>query len=286
MQRHGLRACQRQRQLSVLNEPQQRAVDHQHGALLVAAGPGSGKTRVVTERTAKLIEAGVSPRAILLCTFTNKAAGEMRGRLSKRVGKVSAQIAITTMHSLAARMLRGVDPNYLEGRTRRFSIYSNDDQRAVVRDIVATMKLKAGDFPPGKLVSWISRQKSAGAHAEDEQLEETLDQAQLIWRHYEAELRAANAFDFDDLIGRFMALAESSTALGAELRRRFEYVIVDEYQDTNQPQYRLVKALASSGNLCVVGDVQQSVYGFRGADRAIIERFKDEFGATDVFLYV
>jgi len=275
-----------------LNPAQKQAVDHHEGPLLVMAGPGSGKTRVVTHRTAKLIERGISPSRIMLVTFTKKAAGEMRGRLKKLVGGDGAKaIWCGTFHALSARMLRSFEDDRLrQGRGRDFIIYGPSDGESVVKLIASELELEKEDYKPADMREFISRCKSAALSPDDVDISdergERGERMRDIWLGYEAALKRANAFDFDDLLLVVMRLAESDTAVGRGMRNRFSHVLVDEYQDTNVVQFRLTRAFAEgSGNICVVGDHRQSIYGFRGADHRNILAFGQNFpGATVVDL--
>ncbi len=262
--------------LNGLNTVQQRAVRHESGPLLVLAGAGSGKTRVLTYRIAHLVSRGVNPRRILAVTFTNKAAGEMRRRVSDLVGDDARQIWIGTFHSVCARILR------LEARwgwwSPSFSIYDETDQIALVKDCMKRANLAESSLAPRSILSAISHAKdrllSADAYSAEGggYFEECVAR---VYREYEKGLIDNNAFDFDDLIMRTVELLKRNRPVLDAYADRFEHVLVDEYQDTSHAQYQLVNLLSSGWrNLCVVGDDDQSIYGWRGADISNILDFE------------
>ena len=266
--------------LDSLNDEQRAAAAHTEGAVLIFAGAGSGKTRVLTHRIAYLLHEDLAPaHRILAVTFTNKAAGELKSRLHALVGPRAAGLWVGTFHSIGVRILRrdgsavGVAPNFV--------IYDDADQRQLVREILRDLNLDEKHFSPGSLLNQISRAKercltpAAYANTADGQLGTTVS---AVYAEYEKRLAQSNALDFDDLIMRTLAVVERDDAVGAQWRARFQYVLVDEYQDVNEAQYRMVRALSrGSGNICVVGDDDQSIYGFRGADHRIILRFERDF---------
>ena len=263
--------------LEALNDRQREAVLCTEGPLLVLAGAGSGKTRVLTFRIAHLVhDLGVEPRAILAFTFTNKAAGEMRERVSGLLGGSPRDLWVGTFHATGVRILRlkgqkiGVDPG--------FSIYDTDDQESLVRRILKDLQLAEKDLTPKAARSAISAAKNALiSPAEFEEAATTFRDEKLakIYREYATRLRAANALDFDDLIGEPIRLFEEHPDVRDLFAERFRYVLVDEYQDTNAAQVRLIGHLASAHrNLCVVGDDDQSIYGWRGADIGNILSFE------------
>ena len=266
---------------ATLNPGQLRAVEHGSGPMLVLAGPGSGKTRVVTMRAARLVERGVEPSRILLVTFTRKAATEMQARIGKLVGHTrAAAIWVGTFHSTCAKLLRSLyNDSWRKGRSRDFIIYDPDDGKAIVRAAIDELGLDRKEFDPKETLAIISRIKGEGKSVEDELTSgEDSDKAVVaIARGYEKALERADAYDYDDLLTIAMELAEGSHAVGTAWRKLFTHVIVDEYQDTNSVQFRLVNALGASRNLCVVGDHRQSIYRFRGADWRNIELFRKEF---------
>ena len=267
--------------LNSLNPQQREAVETAKGPVLILAGAGTGKTRVITFRIAHLIERGVPPAHILAVTFTNKAAREMRERVSKLVPRASRKAAsartegntsreetqptICTFHSLCVRILR----QHIEklGYKRNFVIYDAAEQLGAVKKILAQISSKGPKVDPAAVLSLLSRFKNAGERAPAFVEPEAMAMAQHIKLRYESALRACNAVDFDDLILLTLRLfAEHPDALEA-CRARYRYVMVDEYQDTNAAQFRLVHGLTQEHrNLCVVGDDDQSIYGWRGAE--------------------
>ncbi|MEZ4226024.1 MAG: UvrD-helicase domain-containing protein [Polyangiaceae bacterium] len=263
---------------AALNPPQAEAVRHESGPLLVFAGAGSGKTRVITYRIANLLaEHRVAPYRILAVTFTNKAAGELRSRLCSLAGEeVTRDIWAGTFHSLCAKLLR----RYHEaaGLSPKFVIYDDTDQRAVMTRLLKEMDIDEKRLPPRYALSLIHAEKREGRLPDDRQL--GLDPVMTdVYVGYQNAMRTAAALDFEDLILEAMRLAENeSSEVGKALRERFDHVLVDEFQDTNQTQYRLVKALsAATRNLCVVGDDDQSIYRWRGADVRLIRGFRRDF---------
>jgi DNA helicase-2/ATP-dependent DNA helicase PcrA len=268
-----------------LNQPQREAVLHAHGPLLVFAGAGSGKTRVITYRIANLLSThGVPPYRILAVTFTNKAAGEMKERLVQLAGsELVGDLWVGTFHSICARLLRRYGDDV--GLTRSFSIYDDSDQKAVMTRVLRDLKLDDRLYPPKVVLGRIHREKQEGRLPEEVELSGHFDEeTQRAYAGYERALRAANAVDFDDLLLHVMRMVESPTSrAGEELRRRFDFVLVDEFQDTNRVQYRLVRALAArTNNLCVVGDDDQSIYSWRGADVLNIRGFERDFPGARV----
>ena len=269
--------------LSDLTASQKAAVTHAEGPMLVLAGPGSGKTRVITRRVAWLIAAGVPAARILAVTFTNKAAEEMRSRL--RAMDAAPGSTLCTFHSLCARILREFSDR--AGLPARFSIYDQADQKSVLRDIYKDKALDAGRYPPASVLRKISRAKSgmrrAGGDPGDCGPEIPDAVVRDISDAYEAILKAAGALDFDDLLLRTADLLEADEDLRSRLGRRFLFVMVDEYQDTNTCQYRIARSLARDhGNLFVTGDPDQSIYGWRGADIENILAFERDFPGAPV----
>ena len=267
--------------LDSLNDRQRQAVTHGDGPLLILAGAGSGKTRALTHRIAYLIHArGVDPTHILAVTFTNKAAGEMKERVKELLGAGGPAVWVATFHSTCARILRVAAP--LVGRTRDFVIYNTADQRGLVRDILAELRWDAKKFPPAAFLSSISEAKnellSPEAFAARAAGEVWVERTARVYRAYQNELERNNALDFDDLILKVVELWEKDPAELARYQERFRYLLVDEYQDTNHAQYRLVRALAARyRNLSVVGDDDQSIYAFRGADTRNILEFERDY---------
>jgi DNA helicase-2/ATP-dependent DNA helicase PcrA len=264
--------------LEHLNPPQRAAVLHGDGPLVVFAGAGSGKTRVITQRIAHLIEErGVAPWSILAVTFTNKAAGEMRERLAPLVGDSVRSLWVGTFHSVCARLLRRHADRI--GVRRDFTIYDDGDQLAMIKRILRELDIDEKRHPPKSIASRIDRAKQEllGPGELDGDDPPSVV-ARKVYAVYEERMAAAGALDFGDLIHRFTRALEADDALRAELAHSFRYILVDEFQDTNHAQLRLVRALASAHrNLCVVGDDDQSIYRWRGADRRNILDFRDAF---------
>jgi DNA helicase-2/ATP-dependent DNA helicase PcrA len=280
-----------------LNEPQTEAVLHVDGPLLVFAGAGSGKTRVITYRIANLVATHhVPPYKILAVTFTNKAAGEMRERLRHLLGEdVARDLWVGTFHATCARLLRR--HHAAVGLGRDFVIYDDADQRSVVNRIVKDLQIDDKRYPPRMLLSQIHKNKQEALGPGEMTVANYLeDVAVKVYSAYEAHLRASNACDFDDLLLHILRLVESPepelgdelqfpppeidvmAEAGAALRKQFKYVLVDEFQDTNAVQYRLVRAMVRAhGNLAVVGDDDQSIYSWRGADVRNIRGFSSDF---------
>ncbi len=262
-----------------LNPPQQEAVRHVHGPLLILAGAGSGKTTVITRRIAWLIEEeGVSPASILAVTFTNKAAEEMRERVQRLVSVPSQQLWVSTFHSFCTRILRREGDRTPVGRD--FVIFDPSDQKSLVKQVLAELKLPEKQFHPKKVLEMISDFKNrcllpeeARAEALDAWTRKFMDAYEL----YQRGLRNSRACDFDDLLLHTERLFRDG-ALQEVYAQRFKYLLVDEYQDTNRAQYLLVQHLAQRHhNLCVVGDEDQSIYGWRGADIRNILDFQQDF---------
>ncbi|HEX2734447.1 MAG TPA: UvrD-helicase domain-containing protein [Polyangiaceae bacterium] len=267
-----------------LNPAQQDAVSHLDGPLVVFAGAGSGKTRVITYRIANLIASGARPHRILAVTFTNKAAGEMRARLAELTGEgIAQELWVGTYHAICCRLLRRYHKDV--GLGRNFVIYDDGDQKSLMGRIIKERKLDDRVFVPKQVLGRIHKQKQEGREPSDLRNSTTFTQEMVeLYEAYEAGLRSSNAVDFDDLILHVMRLAEDSASpAGEELRSKFDYVLVDEFQDTNQVQYRLLRAIASrTKNLCVVGDDDQSIYSWRGADVRNIRGFKRDFAGAKI----
>ena len=264
-----------------LNEPQREAVLHADGPLLILAGAGSGKTRVLTHRIAYLIEElGVNPWNILAITFTNKAAGEMRQRVDDLVGFGSESIWVSTFHSMCVRILRRFIDRL--GYDSRFTIYDTDDQKTLMKAVCKKVDIDTKRFKERMLLSVISSAKNEMILPEEFELNACGDFAQLkiakVYREYEAQLKANNALDFDDLLVKTVQLLQTQPDVRENYQERFRYIMVDEYQDTNTVQFKLVSLLAGKyRNLCVVGDDDQSIYKFRGANIRNILDFEKEY---------
>lgn len=270
--------------LSLLNKEQREAVETLEGSLLVLAGAGSGKTRVLTYRIANLINNGVKPWNILALTFTNKAAAEMRERVENLVGEAATDIWVTTFHSCCVRILRMECARI--GYERNFSIYNDSDQMKLIGDILKDMGMSEKNAPKREMKERISSAKSKSLNA-TQYITDTYNDfgalALRVYNQYQKRLKAANAFDFDDLLVKVLELFETCPDVLDKYRNKFRYVLVDEYQDTNMPQYRLVELLCRNhGNICVVGDDDQSIYGWRGADIRNILSFEHDFDGTKV----
>jgi ATP-dependent DNA helicase UvrD/PcrA len=266
--------------MAELNPPQAQAVTHHLGPLLVFAGAGSGKTRVITYRVANLlVEHRVPPYRILAVTFTNKAAGELKARLEQLAGpEVTRDLWVGTFHSVCARLLRRYHAEV--GLGERFVIYDESDQKAVMTRVLKDLDIDERRLAPKLALSWVHRHKREGLLPRDVEPESNYDQALLeVYAKYQKALATANAVDFEDLILYVTRIAEDPKSLaGEELRRRFRFVLVDEFQDTNAIQYRLIRALSGGErNLCVVGDDDQSIYRWRGADVELIRGFRKDF---------
>ncbi len=262
-----------------LNQPQQEAVLHTEGPLLILAGAGSGKTRVLTHRIAYLIESGVSPWNILAITFTNKAADEMRQRVDRIVGTGREAVWVSTFHSACVRILRR-HIDFL-GFDNHFAIYDTDDQKTVIKEVCRKLNVDTKVFKEKALMAEISHYKDklyTPEDAEKEAYDFNEKKTAAVYREYQAQLRKNNALDFDDLIMRTVELFEKHPQVLDYYQERFRYICVDEYQDTNYAQFRLVSLLAEKyRNLCVVGDDDQSIYRFRGADIRNILEFEQIF---------
>jgi ATP-dependent DNA helicase UvrD/PcrA len=275
-----------ERLLAGLNEPQREAVRHGEGPLLVLAGAGSGKTRVLTHRIAYLLATGAArPGEILAITFTNKAAAEMRERVERLVGRSARAMWVTTFHSACARMLR-VDAERL-GYSRGFTIYDEADSLRMLKRCLEELRADPKRYPPRSIRSQISGAKNRlvdpAAFAEAAQGNPLQEVAAEAYALYEKRMLAANAMDFDDLLVRTVNALELLEEVRDRWRRTFRHVLVDEYQDTNHAQYRLLQLLAAEhGSLMVVGDEDQSVYGFRHADIRNILDFERDFPEAEV----
>ncbi len=269
-----------------LNPKQKEAVLHTDGPLLILAGAGSGKTRVLTHRIAYLIdECGVNPWNIMAITFTNKAAGEMRERVDNLVGFGAESIWVSTFHSSCVRILRRHIENL--GYTTSFSIYDSDDQKTLMRQVFKTLDIDTKQFKERSVLAAISSAKDKLIPPEEFLLNAGGDFREKktgeIYKEYQKQLKKNNALDFDDLIVKTVELFQNNPQILDYYQERFRYIMVDEYQDTNMAQFKLVSLLASKyRNLCVVGDDDQSIYRFRGADIQNILSFENTFPGTMV----
>ncbi len=267
-----------------LNPDQQEAVYHPGGPLLVVAGAGSGKTRVLTQRIAWLISQGTSPMAILAITFTNKAAEEMRHRVADLVGPTARSMWVTTFHKACVRMLR--QHAELIGYPKQFTIYDSQDSKRLIGYVIRDMGLDAKKFPANAAQSRISLWKNeliTSAVAFDTAEHISARRNAEIYREYQARLIRAGAMDFDDLLVNVVHLFEAHSEVLRQYQERFQHILIDEYQDTNQAQNRIVLMLgALHHNVCVVGDSDQSIYKFRGADLRNIDQFESAFGEATV----
>lgn len=264
-----------------LNEQQKEAVLHTEGPLLILAGAGSGKTRVLTHRIAYLIEEkGVNPWNILAITFTNKAAGEMRERVDNLVGFGSESIWVSTFHSMCVRILRRhID---LLGFDTNFTIYDTDDQKTLMKDICKLLQIDTKIFRERSLLAAISQAKNELVTPEEFRIQAQGDFSRQkiasVYEEYEKQMRANNALDFDDLLVKAVQLFQTQADVLDYYQERFRYIMVDEYQDTNTVQFELVRLLSAKyRNLCVVGDDDQSIYKFRGANIRNILDFEQVF---------
>ncbi|OBI89426.1 DNA helicase PcrA [Mycobacterium sp. 1245805.9] len=277
--------------LDGLNPQQRQAVVHEGSPLLIVAGAGSGKTAVLTRRIAYLIAArGVGVGQILAITFTNKAAAEMRDRVVRLVGPRARAMWVSTFHSTCVRILRN-QASLIKGLNSNFSIYDADDSRRLLQMIGRDMGLDIKRYSPRLLANAISNLKNELIYPDEAVTNLTEDSDELsrtvasVYGEYQRRLRAANALDFDDLIGETVAVLQTFPEIAQYYRRRFRHVLVDEYQDTNHAQYVLVRELVGTetidgvppGELCVVGDADQSIYAFRGATIRNIEDFERDY---------
>ncbi|MCH8830461.1 MAG: UvrD-helicase domain-containing protein, partial [Planctomycetes bacterium] len=264
-----------------MTESQRIAVEHREGPMLILAGPGSGKTRVITHRIAGMTADGINPRSILAITFTNKAAHEMVERVAVLIPGV--RVWISTFHRFCARLLR--QRAEAVGLQSNFSILDSADQKQLVKQILSDLNIDSVHFPPRQIASRISRAKNELKSAEEvartfsdsvgNHLEAVLAR---VYPKYQQRLLESNAVDFDDLLLHVVTLLSENPNLREQFSERYRYVMVDEYQDTNLAQYRIVAALSSGHrNLCVTGDPDQSIYGWRGAKIENILRFERDF---------
>ncbi len=273
-------------QSELLNDVQREAVEHTDGPVLIFAGAGSGKTRVLTHRIAYLLEKKqVFPDRILAVTFTNKAAGEMKARLERMVGAPARDLWVGTFHAMCVRMLRrdgrkiGISPN--------FAIMDDADQRSIARDVIADLDFDERQISPGAALAEISKAKNnlwSPDQYEEKNPSFAGERFAQVYREYDRRLGESNGLDFDDLIANAIKLLEEDEEARARYQTKFKYILVDEYQDVNYAQYKLVATLAKEhGNITVVGDDDQSIYSWRGSDYRMILRFEEDFPGAKVF---
>ena len=271
--------------LKDLNERQREAVLATEGPLLVLAGAGTGKTRVITYRVAHLLERGVPGNTILAVTFTNKAAEVMKQRISdllRSSGRDASDVWVSTFHSFCARLLRREAKNL--GLPRDFAIYDDDNQKTAIKRAIEQLDFSTEDYPPRSIRAQISHAKNNGITPDDMAAEARQSDdpgrkdVAAIFRAYETMLRSANALDFDDLLLRAVELLREHPKVREAWNSRFQYLMVDEFQDTNRAQEEIVRLLAGTRkNVCVVGDEDQSIYGWRGARAGNLKRFTEDF---------
>lgn len=271
--------------LEGLNPAQARAVEHAEGPLLIMAGAGSGKTKVLTCKIARLLAIGVAPYNILAITFTNKAAAEMRERVDKLVGSQAKDVWLSTFHSFCARFLRR-EIEAIDGYQRNFIIYDSSDSQTVVKSCLKELNLDEKQYVPSGIQAAISGAKNAlqGVRAFERAADTFyMEKVAEVYKLYQKKLHSNNALDFDDLLMLTVTLLEEHEDILVRYQARFKYILIDEYQDTNQAQYLLAKLLAAKyRNLCVVGDADQSIYGWRGADIRNIMDFEKDYPEAKV----
>ncbi|MGA7356668.1 MAG: DNA helicase PcrA, partial [Candidatus Cybelea sp.] len=270
----------------ILNDVQSAAVRHTDGPVLIFAGAGSGKTRVLTHRIAYLLgELRVAPERILAVTFTNKAAGEMKSRLHAMVGPIARDLWVGTFHAMCVRILRRDGSRIGIGRS--FAVIDESDQRQLVKEILDDLDYDERHLAPGACLAEIDKAKNALIWPEEYAQRQTSfagERIANVYSEYQRRLSESNSLDFDDLIVRTIDLLQRDKATREKYQQRFEYVLVDEYQDVNTAQYRLVALLAAHhGNITVVGDDDQSIYSWRGSDYRMILRFEEDFPGAKIF---
>ncbi len=267
--------------LDELNEEQRKAAEKIDGPVLILAGAGSGKTRTVTYRIAHMIkEKGISPLNIMALTFTNKAAKEMKERAEALIGPDANDLVVSTFHSFSVRLLKTYSDRI--GYGRNFNIYDVDDQKSIITKIKKELNIKNDEVSPAKIANRISKLKEQGIGIEE--LEEQVDTRiysnrifRDIYKKYDEILKANNAMDFSDLLLNAKRLLEDPYVL-ERVQNRYKYIVVDEYQDTNDIQYEIISKIAEKyKNICVVGDEDQSIYAFRGANINNILNFERDY---------
>ncbi len=281
----------RQNILNELNEAQRAAVEATEGPVMVIAGAGSGKTRVLTYRVAHLVDKGVDPFHILALTFTNKASREMKERIVNLVGAEAQNVWMGTFHSVFARILR--IEGHLLGFPSNYTIYDTDDVKRVIKNLLKENNLDDKVYQPGYILNRISSAKTSLLSAEEYNLNPEIKESDnssgkpltgLIYQQYQGRLRRASAMDFDDLLFNMNVLLRDFPDVLYKYQQKFQYILVDEYQDTNFSQYLIIKKLAANNeNICVVGDDAQSIYSFRGANIQNILNFKKDYPDYQVF---
>lgn len=265
-----------------LNPQQAEAVINTEGPMLIMAGAGSGKTKVLTCRVANLLQKGVRPYRILAITFTNKAAAEMRERVNNMSGPAAKDVWLFTFHAFCARFLR-MEIDKLPGYNKNFAIYDTDDTKKLIKDILKELNIDDNRFSPNKILNKISEAKNKLIDAEH--FSQSIDSVDFndkkvaeVYERYQTQLKLNNALDFDDLLMLSIKLLQENKEVREKYQDRFDYLLVDEYQDTNHAQYLLTKFLAAKHrNICVVGDADQSIYGWRGADIQNILDFEKDY---------
>lgn len=274
--------------LNTLNPKQREAAETIDGPLLIVAGAGAGKTKTLTERIIHIILSGVSPSKILAITFTNKAAKEMRERIEQKIAlhHIEEVPLVTTFHRLGGLIIR--ENAHLVGLTKHFSICDEDDARSIIRACMRELSIDPKTLDPKKVKHIISGSKMRGLSPDDlfqNAGSDTEDTASRIWKLYEAKLRQGGSLDFDDLIVKAVKLLQTNESVRTTYQKKFEYIHVDEFQDTNEMEYDLVKLLVGTlRNLCVVGDTDQNIYGWRGAKIKNMIHFERDFPGTHVVI--
>ena len=275
--------------LKALNDKQREAVETKDGPVLILAGAGSGKTRALTHRIAYLIASGVSPDSILAVTFTNKAAEEMKKRVAKLLDSRfiihNSGLFIGTFHSFGLKILRN-EIHHL-GYKKNFAIYDEDDSLSLAKEILKDMNLSPDQFKPASMLNKISDAKNELIGPEEFEIASNFYQKQIkqFYDNYQNKLKTCNALDFDDLIRLPVKIFSGNESILEKYQNQYRYILVDEYQDTNHAQYRLINLLAQKNrNLCVIGDPDQSIYTWRGADFRNILNFEKDYPDAKVIM--